>query len=284
MFYHPYKETNKRMYISGQIIGNMSIDTQHLNGPPNNKIACIYAYYEKDEKYKENLRFFLEHGGVVDEIDYYLVINGDCSLDLSAQTAAKNIQVLRRENNGFDFGAYSYAIQAAIREKYDYYFFMNTSVRGPYLRSSDHTKKWYEYFLELFNSPHICLVGTSINIHNALGDRRPDTHVQSMFFCMNAAYFELLKLGGFFDEKIINEMKFEEVICKCEVILSQFALQRGYGINCILPGYRDLDYLVLKENINPSSRPYNGCPYHEGAYFGKNIDPFDVVFFKNNRF
>jgi hypothetical protein len=31
--------------------------------------VCIYAYYEKDEKYKENLRFFLNNG-ILDNIDY----------------------------------------------------------------------------------------------------------------------------------------------------------------------------------------------------------------------
>ena len=40
------------------------------------KICVIYNYYEKDEMYKENLQYFLDHG-ILDEVDYYFVINGD---------------------------------------------------------------------------------------------------------------------------------------------------------------------------------------------------------------
>ena len=44
-------------------------------------ICCLYAYYEKDDKYKENFEYFLENG-IYDEIDYYLIINGSCSINI----------------------------------------------------------------------------------------------------------------------------------------------------------------------------------------------------------
>ena len=47
----------------------------------NNKICCLFAYYEKNDMYKENLNFFLNNG-IYDEIDYYIIINDKCTLTL----------------------------------------------------------------------------------------------------------------------------------------------------------------------------------------------------------
>ena len=95
-----------------------------------NKNVCIYAYYEKDEKYKNNFKYFLKNGYRSD-IDYYIVINGECTVEIEKKD---NITVLYRENKGYDFGAWSYGVNQ-LKQKYDYYIFLNSSVIGPYKQS-----------------------------------------------------------------------------------------------------------------------------------------------------
>jgi len=251
-----------------------------------NRICCFYAYYEKNEQYKNNLKYFLENG-ILDNVDYYIIINGESTLQIPQRT---NITIYKRENKGFDFGAYSYAISNLRGKDYDYYFFINSSVSGPHLK--DKSKPWPTHFIELFKH-NVKVVGTTINIYmkNTVHDRdlkniykreNPFNHVQSMFFCIDKEYFRhLIKINFFNENEINNIANIIDLITIKEIGLSQEALNNGWNINCILPNYKDLDYLKVVKDINPSS--VDGDPNYKDAYFGKTIDKYDVIFFKNNR-
>ena len=267
------------------ILNNIKIPLEHFKSKQNN-LCCLYAYYEKDELYKNNLKYFLQNG-LLPEVDYYIIINGICNVDIPP---LDNITVIKRENKGYDFGAYSYAINNIIKQKYDYYFFMNTSVCGPYLK--DNKKPWTKYFLELFQKD-VKIVGTTINIfcfnkfesynlQDIYKKDLPFTHIQSMFFCIDAEYFEYLKNINFFDEDELNSItNINKIIAYKELGLSQYALMNGWNINCILSKYKNIDYRKIKKDINPTSN--NGDPYYTDGYFGKSIDKYDVIFLKNNR-
>ena len=253
------------------------------------KICCLYAYYEKNELYKDNLEYFLNNG-ILDHLDYYIIINGKCSVQIPKKN---NIIVFQRENIGYDFGAFSYSIQR-INKEYDYYFFLNTSVIGPLWKTNyeNSIKDWTIPFLKLFNKD-VVLVGTSINIltNNNVGKYNlkkiynkdgPYSHVQSMFFCINNSYYNYLKKINFFNENEMNNApKLLYIIAYKEIGLSQIALKNGWNINSILSKYKDLDYRTLDKNINLSSG--SGDPYYKGRYFGDSIDKYEAIFYKNNR-
>ena len=272
---------SKRIYKK-----KINITCLYENYQNNNKICCLYAYYEKNDLYKNNLEYFLNNG-ILDNIDYYIIINGKCTVNIPEK---ENIKILKRENKGWDFGAYSYCIKTLDKE-YDYYFFLNTSVIGPYLENKAEND-WSIYFIELFKD-NVKLVGTSINVfdNKGLGEYtlsdvynhdKPYPHVQSMFFCIDNEFFNYLKSIHFFNEDEINNMKdINEVIVKKEIGLSQMALSQGWNINCILSKYKDLDYINIKENINKTSQESD--PYYKDNYFGGNIDKNEVIFYKNNR-
>lgn len=249
---------------------------------------CLYAYYEKDDLYKNNFKFFLENW-IIPNVDYYIIINRNCSINIHE---TNNIIVYKRENKGYDFGAYSFAINNIdkINKDYDYYFFMNTSVKGPYLNGNN--KDWTKVFLNLFNKD-VSIVGTSINIYennnfykfnlkDIYNKDGPFSHVQSMFFCINKDYLDYLKSINFFNEEEINNISnIDELISYKEFGLSQNAIKKGNNINCILSKYKDLDYRLIKKDINETS--YGGDSYYKDSYFGGNIDPYEVIFYKNNR-
>ena len=129
----------------------------------NNKYVCIYAYYEKNEKYKQNLTYFLNNGGLLEDVDYYFVINGDSSVIFPEKN---NIKIIKRENIGFDFGAWSHVLNNHIDKLYDYYIFINSSVIGPYL--NENNTNWLDKFMELFNKPDVKMVGSTINIFESI--------------------------------------------------------------------------------------------------------------------
>ena len=228
--------------------------------------------------------YFLNNG-ILDDVDYYIIINGDCTIDIPERN---NIIIFKRPNNGYDFGAYSFALKYITQ--YDYYFFINTSIKGPYLKNTQ--KKWTEYFLELFND-NIKIVGTSINIYDFNGfsnynlseiynNDKPFTHIQSMFFCIDNEYLNYLKNINFFNEEELNNVdNIDYVIAYKEFGLSQHALRNNWNINSILKKYNNIDYRTIDADFNNTS--LNGDPYHKNAYFGETINRYDAIFFKNNR-
>jgi hypothetical protein len=254
-----------------------------------NKICCIYAYYEKDDLYKTNLKFFLDNG-ILEHVDYYIIVNGECTVPIPKKD---NIKVWHRGNTGFDFGAYSFALNKMTDEFYSYYFFMNTSVCGPYLKDS--SKPWTDHFLELFNKD-TKLVGTSINIYPktfihgvslSLTDiyqkPGPYTHVQSMFFCLDYEALQFLNKLDFFNESELNKMtNIQQVIAYKELGLSQLLIKNNWNINCILPKYKNHDYRTLDHDINTTS--HFGDPYSKDKYFGGTIDKYEAIFYKTNRY
>jgi FkbM family methyltransferase len=250
----------------------------------NDKIL-FYAYYEKNTSYKENFSFFLENG-IHGDVDYIIIINGQCSVEIPNKP---NIKIFYRENKGFDFGAYSYAINKR-EKKYKYYFFMNTSVKGPYYPQNGF-QYWPEYFINLLSND-TKLVGTTISIlptqmYNAYtltkiyNHDAPFTHVQSMFFVIDNEAFEYLNKINFFNEKELLDKNIDYIIAMKEIGLSQNILKKGWNITCLLPEYRNQDYRTLKNEINPYAKA--GDTYYPRSYFGKDIKPQDVIFFKRYR-
>lgn len=281
MIYMIYKLSLSSFKSSGKIIYS-------TNFKPSGRIACLYCYFEKNKRYKDNFEYFLNNG-ILKEVDYYIVINGDISLNLDKFKYYNNIIFYKKENKGYDFGGWSF-LMSNITKEYDYYFFINTSVIGPY--GDKYGDKWIDKFLPLFNHG-VKVVGTSINIYmnkyisnfnleNIYKRKAPFCHVQSMFFGIDNEYKNYLMNKGFFDEEKYNSIKdINEVICYGEIGLSQLALNNGWNINCILKNYKDVDYTKIYKDFNWSSN--NGDPYFKNAYFGRSIFPDEVVFFKSYR-
>lgn len=245
-----------------------------------NNVTCIYAYYEKNKTYADNFRYFLYNGGIIPNVKYYIVINGEFTVNIPRDP---NIIILHRENKGYDFGAWGYALTKyhSIFDS-DYIFFMNTSVKGPYSSGKD----WTNPFIELFSDSDVKLVGTSINICSqdfssySYGHRKVYPHVQSMFFCVDREALRYLWNAGIFE--VDENISFDTLIGEKEVGMSMILLNNNWNINSILSKYQGIDYRKIEEDINFSSR--NGDPYYDGAYFGESIRPEEVIFFKNTRF
>jgi hypothetical protein len=242
----------------------------------------IYSYYEKNEQYIKNLEFFLKNG-LYDDIDYVFYINGrECSLDIPKQS---NIRVIPRDNINYDFGAYDDAVHNLNIDDYSYFFFINTSVRGPFIPGTERKIiRWTDPFIKLLTGD-IKLVGTSINIltvndKNDLykdplniltnkGFNPPFSHVQSQVFLLDKEGLKYLISQHFFEQP--GETDFMKFIISREVMISQLILKKGWNITCLLPKYQGLDYRTLKADINSTS--VHGDPYYHGAYFGASIRP-----------
>lgn len=249
-----------------------------------NNILILYCYYEKNNIYKNNLEFFLKFG-LYNECDYLFIINENLSLKIPEQN---NIKVIFRKNEDYDFGAYNFALNTVDINKYNYYFFINTSVRGPFIPTYVNIK-WYEPFINLLKND-IKLVGTTINILNTESIEsntfreitkytKPYTHVQSQMFAMDKECLEFLISKKLFEDT--NYKNYVEFIAIKEILMSQLILKNNWNISCIIPEYQNIDYRLLKNDINFSS--INGDPNISNACFGRSIHPYESIFIKINR-
>jgi hypothetical protein len=246
-----------------------------------------YHYYEANEEYRTNLRYFLDHGYSPD-LDFVIVVAGGTTVDLPQ---APNIRYEFVRNAHFDFGGFSHVVNNVIRagaNSYDKYVFVNCSVRGPFLPSY-WTQPWVDPFLDLLQGD-VRLAGSTICIPTPgrewsdrfkakHGWREPYSHVQTMAYAMDRAALQFLIDKGFYDQDMGRDKA--SAIVDYEILLSQLVIQNGWNISCLLPEYRQVDYRQPHGDINPNSG--EGDPSFQGSYFGRSAHPFETLFVKTNR-
>jgi hypothetical protein len=246
----------------------------------------IYHFFEHDAIYAKNLAHFLLFGYRRD-VDFLIVIAGETSLSLPDQP---NIFYLRTKNQNNDFGGYCEAIRHLGNRalQYDFIYFVNSSVRGPFL-SAFASANWLEAFRGKL-TPDVGLVGTTINIlphespisqgyQRKYGGAGPFSHVQTMAYAMPGATLRFLLEQQFYSANTALEKL--EVIRDYELRLSQLVLSQGLNISCFLPEYNGIDFRKLHKNINPIAA--SGDPSFSHTYFGRTAHPLETLFVKTNR-
>jgi len=251
----------------------------------NKSTAVIYHYFEKDITYKENLIYFL-NVGVLDSVNYYIVISGSCTVELPKKD---NIFYLYTSNLNNDYGGYAYFIKSCLPKPYDFYIFINSSVRGPFLPSYV-SKDWTQPFIEKLNSD-THLVGSCINfLPIASGFTKnfsdyysygaPYTHIQTAAYALSAEALNHLVCIGFYE--IDEKMTKRDVILRYEIRLSREIIKKGWNISSILPLSGDMDYRNSGySDINFSSK--NGDYLYKNKFFERTLTPYELIFIKTNR-
>jgi len=229
------------------------------------KTLVIYAYFE-NATYLENLKFFLKHGTSAPNTDYFVIANGKISIN-----CPPNVRLIKRRNQGWDFGAWTHALSLVDSSKYDYFIFINATVRGPFLPSWAKKQDWTKSFTEKIND-ETKLVGTTINCYGG-----NSLHVQSMLLATDQEGLEIAKKTGVF----CNENYTKAQALTKELLFSRAIMNAGYNIGCMLLAYDNLDFRKVKcENANTK---HQGDPLFGSSYFGINVNPFEILFIKTNR-
>jgi len=249
-------------------------------------ICVLYHYFEADQSYRENLLHFLVFGHHPDA-EFYVIAANRPSFELPI---APNLNYIFTPNHNRDYGGYSVALNGEIRiDRYEYFVFVNSSVRGPYLPAYT-LRSWFEILVDQLVDD-VGLAGSTINILSPAypytaefkqrhGGEPPFSHVQSTVFAIcRDRLLELMNSGLF--EAGREALQKTHVITDYELLISQKLIRAGYNIKCLLPEYNTVDYRAPHTDINPTS--VNGDPSYEGAYFGRTFHPFEAMFIKTNR-
>lgn len=229
----------------------------------------------------DNIIFFLNHGiSTDDKYQYYIIINGNPDISRIYETKPftnyqSNIHIMNRENKGIDHAGWAYGLKQIDINDYDYFLFLNNTIKGPFIPSW-YKEPWENIFIGLLNS-YTKLSGISINYCSG----RP--HVQSMLECLSRDSLILAMNNGFFTNE--EDMDKCEIIEKYEIGLSQFFLNQGFNIACPLHAYKDVDFRVHRNNNNLQLNvPWGGDIFFEKGYSNMNVNPLETIFIKTNRF
>jgi len=248
-------------------------------------IAVVYHYFEKNLNYRDNLIFFLSVG-ILDQHDYYIVIAGECTVNFPAKD---NVFFIKTENKNNDYGGYSEFIKTQNIKNYDFFIFINSSVRGPFLPS--HTPlDWTTPFIrKLCNKTH--LVGSTINllptssIHSKIFRNKflyspPYTHVQTTSYALTAEALQHLIYIDFYDNDRLMSKK--EVIAFYELRLSREIIKKGWNFSSLLPFYDAIDYRHQNAIIDNFSAK-DGDLLFKKSFFARTLNPYEIIFIKVNR-
>jgi len=253
-----------------------------------NQILVLYHYFEKDLSYRDNLCHFLAFG--IDlNVDYVIIISGSHTLELPKLA---NIQYIFTEPKRSDFGGYAQVINEGLDiSPYEYIFFINSSVRGPFILPHE-KQTWLEIFLaQIVNELNeVGMVGTtictldsnfrhSIHYQKRFSGSPPFSHVQTMAYVLPQSVLQKLISSGFYQED--RDSTKTLAIENYEIHLSQLILQQGKNLRCLLPEFNQIDYRLPHVNINPTSTI--GDSNEVLGYFGRSIHPYEALFVKTNR-
>lgn len=264
-------------------------NAQNKNVVEGGKVLVVYHYYEKDQSYIENFSHFLRFGYHA-ELSYLIVVAGEHTIEFPVRD---NIDYLFTENKNFDYGGYCAAIHKLMAwQEYDFYLFINSSVRGPFIPAYSN-QNWTNFFVNQFSN-ETGMVGSAISItpsHHSIAKmyyekygrcERNDQflgHVQTTCYALSRQVLEQLVGLGFYEEtEALNK---DETVRDYEIRLSQLILDMGLNLRCILPEYNQVDYRKALVDINPASR--EGDSGFDYSYFGRSVHPYESIFIKTSR-
>jgi hypothetical protein len=218
--------------------------------------VVIYAFHEMNERVEY---FFKNAIFQADDVDFVIVCNSQ-ALEFTVPPYA---DVIRRDNIGYDFGAWSDAV--ALYNNYDRYLFVNSSVVGPFVPG-----KWTDIFFDRLNN-EVRLFGPTIN-----NNVREPVHVQSYLFCMTRHTLSFLQYCGIFSTTHY-ESEFEGAVYNREIPMSTAVLQMGWNIGCLLKDYQGVNWRVKPYNVGYLDDIM--FPNYRNVYWTDE----EMVFIKGNR-
>jgi len=218
---------------------------------------------------KKNLQYFLKKGVFDNNEVYYVIIPvKGYSTKIPVQD---NIIVVEKDNVGYDFGAWATGLRHINTADFDYFIFINDTVRGPFLpRYVSNEQKWYVMFCNLINDK-VKLSGLSINY--LPWNKKGNKHVQSMIFCTDKIGLDILKpkifnLSCAEYDAIVKKSK-RDFIIKFEIGMSTTIIENGYDISAL--------YVCDIQKVETGDIWYNN------KYYKSTMNPFEVMFVKTNR-
>jgi len=240
-------------------------DNPHINS--DTKILVLYAFHQ----YNERVEHFIKHAIFKDPMFDFVIICNNRSINISVPDY---VTVLKRDNIGYDFGAWSEGLLRDDRYKtYNYFIFVNSSIIGPYLPVG-YTKPWPFRFLDGLQG-NIKLFGSTIN---TIRDPVNKSHVQSFAYAMGREVLEYLLSKEIFSITKFAQT-FNDAIWQHEVRMSREVIAHGWNIGSLMRHYTDVDFTFKSRGLASYKITWHDDLMYPNCGLVRN----EVMFMKGNR-
>jgi lipopolysaccharide biosynthesis protein len=235
------------------------------------KTLVLYVFHE----YNLRVEYFIKNAIFKrDDTDFIVICN---SHDIQF-SVPDYVRIVKRKNDGIDFGAWSEGLFTDnLYKNYDTFIFVNSTVIGPFLPTTE-TKQWTDLFLEGLVG-NVKLYGCTIN---TIQEPRTKAHIQSYLFAMARPTLEYL-----IEKELFSPTKYpmnrHEAIWDYEIRLSRLIIENGWNIGSRMKHYKDVDFTFTTKT--PEEYGIEWLP--DCMYYFRlkqyTITPQELIFLKGNR-
>jgi len=239
------------------------------------KTLILYIYHD----YNDRVERFVNKALFKHDDYHFLMICNDLN---SVEVFPDYVEVLKRENIGYDFGGWTDGLFQEDRyKKYDYFIFANSSVVGPFLPSY-YRGKWPEIYINGLQN-NVKLFGSTINTagYGTRSNPHQDSHVQTYIFAMDKQTLEYLISCEIFCKNFNCENQIPAI--EKEIILSRKIIEKGWNIGCLHNYYKNVDFTFTSKVPDDLCFSFVGdvmYPYYFNYHF---CNVYELVFVKGNR-
>lgn len=268
------------------------------NGPT----LILYYYHENSTLAKTNLEFFFRHHNPA-LADVLLLLHGECTAELPDYVMTRRYPYKNEHEACINFRTWSVILngdshkdivekKSALRwKKYEYFFVLNSKVRGPFYpfhwyKGKTMTRTWVDVFREPL-SEEVGMVSSSFNCMKGI---RYLKHLQTYSFMTHRAGLELMLSdldmknhilgisGGDLCNSSNRIASRSNAILLYEIGLSQSFISRHIGVQTLQTAYQMVDILDDEAVARVCFQHLDTLNPH--AYFGKNVHLSEVIFHK----
>jgi hypothetical protein len=234
------------------------------------KLLVLYVFHI----YNNRVKYFIDNCIFYDDNIDFIIISNDKNNNFDVPHYVKKIF---RDNIGFDFGGWSYALLTDnLYKNYENFIFVNSSVIGPFITSYNKIK-WTDIYLNGLQN-NIKLFGSTINtIQNPL----EKSHVQSYIFSMDKTTLQYLIDCEIFSINNYAKTMHEAVWYK-EVLMSRKIIENNWNIGSLLKIYDGVDFTFKNKKPHEYNINFLDDVMYE-IYRNKIWNEYQLVFIKGNR-
>ncbi|KAG2498860.1 hypothetical protein HYH03_003052 [Edaphochlamys debaryana] len=258
---------------------------QHAAGGAQNarENLVMYIFAPTDPQFVHNLEYFVREAILGDTRSDYVIVVQESS-DMHVVELPKlppHARYVRHTNRCYDWGSFGWLLLTGRVDprRYRYFFFINCSVRGPFLPPYAQGRvHWTEPFTRKLTD-EVKLVGPTISCEGSplngdfRGKWRSNPHVQSFVVATDQVGLQVLLDDG----RVFHCHNTRwNTIYYSELGSSTAILHAGYNLDCLMTKYQGVDWRN-KSNWGCNQR-YS--PQSDLTYDGISLDPYEVLFIK----
>jgi hypothetical protein len=242
----------------------------------------VYVMANTDESTEDNFRYFVRHGvksGSLSHNYIFVIQVGDGLVEFRnpLPLLPENAAYVNHTNECYDVGTVGWLIYESGNVRvsdFEYFIWLNPSVRGPIMPSWQNQMDWPSIFTSKVDED-TKLSGTVISCGGILDPTLPpriNPHLQSYVLATDKTGLAILHDAG----ALSCYASYTEVVYHGELGASLAILSAGYNIHSTMLRYQGVDW----RNKSNWGCNRGGSPIAPGNHFGADLDPLEVVFVK----